>query len=44
MLESVEEIASVVSPGELPKSRPVVPPVVKRLKAFITGIMDIGDD
>ena len=42
--ESVEEIASVVSPGELPKSRPVVPPVIKRLKAFITGIMDIGDD
>jgi hypothetical protein len=41
--ESVQEIASVVSPGELPKSRAARTPVVQRVKAFITGLMDIGD-
>ena len=40
---SVTEIANVVSPGELPKSRAVKPPTIKRTKSFITGLMDIGD-
>jgi hypothetical protein len=42
--ESVQEKATVVSPGELPKSRAVKSAVVKRVKSFITGLMDIGDE
>ena len=40
---SVQEIATVVSPGELPKSKANKPPVIKRTTPFITGLMDIGD-
>jgi len=42
--ESVTEVANVVSPGELPKSRAAKTPVIQRMKAFITGIMPSGDD
>ena len=41
---STTEVASVVSPGVLPESRAKMLPVIKRVKAFITGLMPSGDD
>ena len=38
--ESVTEIASVVSPGELPQSKAPKDAVIKRLTSFITGLME----
>lgn len=37
---STTEVASVVSPGELPGSKAKIPPVVKRLVSYITGLLD----
>ncbi len=37
---SVTEVASVVSPGELPESKAKRDPVIKRLTSFITGLLD----
>ena len=41
---SVQEIANVVSPGELPPSKAQKPPVVERQATFITSTMATGDD
>jgi hypothetical protein len=41
---SETEVVSVVSPGVLPASKAKVSPVIKRLKAFITGIMPTGEE
>lgn len=38
--ESVTEIASVVSPGDIPKSRAKKDAVIERLTSFITGLME----
>ena len=38
--ESVTEIASVISPGELPQSKAPKDAVIKRLTSFITGLME----
>jgi len=40
---SVQEVATVVSPGELPKSKAQKPAVVKRSSTFITSTMSIGE-
>ena len=41
---STTEVATVVSPGTLPKSQAKKKAIIRRLKSFITGIMPTGDD